>query len=362
MRPTGGLPRGRLRASGQSRVVMRAGGVVRAAPGGVALGLLVLLVMLVQPACAFVAGFGVGAKLQAGLRSAPRAAARRAVLVAQVPPYVALEEEENPEGLRECLDGDVAALRKSGEWNREEKDPIWAWKPRTIFTQVGADPTIESDQLIHRGPNAMKALYHWSDRVVLVYFKKEGCSICRVFQPILERVVKEYEDTDSVHFVDVEVLQNPIITKTAGLTSVPALAIYYDGVLIEQVKGAHCKKFMRKAFDTIVASKGATFAARRWAQERLRVAEMNDLVKSKPYKAMVAAHAEHPQQFPPAWRVSHSPSLGSLRRKRFGECGQVVRALFDEGEHHEVTRKLLPAFHSLPGHRWSDRLVVVPNP
>uniref|UniRef100_A0A7S1DJY6 Thioredoxin domain-containing protein n=3 Tax=Hemiselmis andersenii TaxID=464988 RepID=A0A7S1DJY6_HEMAN len=244
----------------------------------------------------------------------------------------------------------------------EERDPIWAWKPRTIFTQLNADNSIDSQQLIHRGPGAMKALYHWSNRVVLVYFKKEGCSICRVFQPILERVVKEYEHTESVHYVDVDVLQNPIITKTAGLTSVPAMCIYKDGVLIEQIKGAHCKKFMRKAFDTIVSSKGATAGARLWAQERLRTAQMDDYVRSKPYKTMIKAHEEHPQQFPPAWRMSHSPALGGLRRKRFGACGQVVRALFDEGEHHEVTRKLLPAFHSLPGHKSSDRLVVQPNP
>lgn len=283
-------------------------------------------------------GFTFGAGAGGSLRGrAPRAASsRRSVIVAQVPPY-ARDEEENPMGLRECLDTDVKELQQSGEWNREENDPIWAWKPRTIFTQLNADRSIDSGELIHSGPGAMKALYHWSDRVVLVYFKKQGCSICRVFQPILERVVKEYEDTKSVHFVDVEVLQNPIITKTAGLTSVPALCIYYDGVLIEQIKGAHCKKVLRKTFDKIVASKGATLAARRWAQERLDRSQMEDYVKSKPWRAMVKAHREHPQQFPPAWRVSQSPSLGSLRRKRFGDCGQVVRALFDEGEHHEVT-------------------------
>eukprot|EP00285_Hemiselmis_virescens_P019244 CAMPEP_0173392398 /NCGR_PEP_ID=MMETSP1356-20130122/19439_1 /TAXON_ID=77927 ORGANISM="Hemiselmis virescens, Strain PCC157" /NCGR_SAMPLE_ID=MMETSP1356 /ASSEMBLY_ACC=CAM_ASM_000847 /LENGTH=359 /DNA_ID=CAMNT_0014350183 /DNA_START=290 /DNA_END=1368 /DNA_ORIENTATION=- len=304
----------------------------RGSAGRLVVGLVVLLLVAAAD------GFGMGS-VSVGIR---RTSVRRTVseqrirVAAQLMPGMEApmaegEREEDPRGPRECLDDDVKKLKEVGSWDlSEEHDAFWAQTPRTIFSRVGLQRGTDKRELFHRGPEAMKALYHWSDLVTLVYFKKQGCSICRVFQPILERVVKEYEATESFNFVDVEVLENPIITKSAQLTSVPAICVYHEGILIEEVKGAHCKKYMRRILDAITASKGATATARQWGKDRQDAAQMEEYMTSARYKASARAQQEHAQQFAPAWRVSQSPAAGGFAAEevwavRAGGDGVVQR-------------------------------------
>mmetsp|Transcript_42370 Transcript_42370/g.103829 ORF Transcript_42370/g.103829 Transcript_42370/m.103829 type:complete len:319 (+) Transcript_42370:144-1100(+) len=216
---------------------------------------------------------------------------------------------------------------------------------RTTFSRSGAEP-VDMAQLIHRGPGALKTLYHSSSRVLCVFFFKKDCSICHVFQPILERVVKEYQPSESLHFVDLEVSENPVITKEAGVTAVPGVHVYFEGQLIDVHRGVHCKRFLRNAFDNLVASHGSSASAKRWAEDRLAEARKERFFSSDIYTSVLESQHEHFQQYREiAWSASNIVRSST----HLGLSATLASALQSQDEEAELNklRTMLPAFHML---------------
>lgn len=89
-------------------------------------------------------------------------------------------------------------------------------------------------------------------------------------QPILERVVKEYQEANSMHFVELEVTRNKDIVKQAGLKAVPVSLIFKGGVLVGEINGLLSKKSLRGKFDSMIAAYSGMDAAGIAARELLR--------------------------------------------------------------------------------------------
>ena len=64
------------------------------------------------------------------------------------------------------------------------------------------------------------------------------CAPCRVFAPIMNEVKRE---VSGVHFMDIDVDDNPEITAKYGVRSVPTVVIEKDGSEVARFAGVQSK-------------------------------------------------------------------------------------------------------------------------
>jgi thioredoxin 1 len=78
-----------------------------------------------------------------------------------------------------------------------------------------------------------------SDKPVLVDFWAEWCGPCRQVSPIVDEIAREHGD--KMHFVKMNVDENPITPAGYRVTGIPALNVYKGGELVKSIVGAQPK-------------------------------------------------------------------------------------------------------------------------
>lgn len=86
---------------------------------------------------------------------------------------------------------------------------------------------------------------------VLVDFWAEWCGPCRMVGPIVDEIADEYDGKAKVGKVDVD--SNPEISVKYGIRSIPALLIFKDGEVVDQIVGAVPKAQIKKQLDSQLA-------------------------------------------------------------------------------------------------------------
>ncbi len=82
---------------------------------------------------------------------------------------------------------------------------------------------------------------------VIVKFKTEWCSPCKVLHPIIEEVSKEVKD---VSFIEVDAEEHSELAARYGVMSVPALLFFKRGEEVERLQGVYPKEYiMEKIHD-----------------------------------------------------------------------------------------------------------------
>jgi len=79
---------------------------------------------------------------------------------------------------------------------------------------------------------------------VLVDFWAPWCAPCRMLTPVVEEITKDYEGRLKVYKVNVD--ETPDIASQYRVMSIPALIIFKDGKVLDQVIGAVSKAVLEK--------------------------------------------------------------------------------------------------------------------
>ena len=90
-----------------------------------------------------------------------------------------------------------------------------------------------------------------SSQPVLVDFWAVWCGPCRMQDPILEQIAKEYEGKVKIGKLNVD--ENPNTAAKYGVMSIPTLLLFKGGVIAKQWIGVQSKEALKAEFEKVLS-------------------------------------------------------------------------------------------------------------
>lgn len=124
----------------------------------------------------------------------------------------------------------------------ESEQPPVETEPET--PKADTEATFDVDAVRHRGSYALRKLYHDSDRLLVVKYVSPTCGPCHMLKPILDKVVDEFEG--QVHFIEIDIEEDPEIAESAGVIGTPTLQLFKDKAKVGELRGVKQKSQYRQ--------------------------------------------------------------------------------------------------------------------
>jgi len=116
--------------------------------------------------------------------------------------------------------------------------------PAAQPTEAEAAAEFDITRTRHQGGFALRKLYHDSDRLIIVKYASPTCGPCHTLKPILSKIVDEFDG--HVHYVEIDIEQDPAIAESAGVVGTPTVQFFRDKTLVGEMKGVKPKSQYRE--------------------------------------------------------------------------------------------------------------------
>ena len=90
-----------------------------------------------------------------------------------------------------------------------------------------------------------------SAQPVLVDFWAQWCGPCRRVGPTIDELAEQYKGSVKIGKLNVD--ESPNLAHSFGIQSIPAVLLFKDGQVVEQLVGAHSKERYQQALDNLAA-------------------------------------------------------------------------------------------------------------
>lgn len=89
----------------------------------------------------------------------------------------------------------------------------------------------------------------------LLDFWAEWCGPCKVMEPVLDEIEKEYKNKLTIKKLNVDEEQNQALVEQYHIMSVPTYIFIKNGEVVSQVIGAQSKDIFTKKIDSLLEEK-----------------------------------------------------------------------------------------------------------
>ncbi|MBD2311565.1 thioredoxin-disulfide reductase [Desertifilum sp. FACHB-1129] len=128
------------------------------------------------------------------------------------------------------------------EFHQTETEAAPSEAPKQQATDPEASFNLASTH--HEGGYALRKLFHESDRLIVVKYSSPTCGPCHTLKPILAKVIDEFDS--KVHYVEIDIEQDPDIAENAQVTGTPTVQFFKDKELLTELKGVKPKSQYRE--------------------------------------------------------------------------------------------------------------------
>ncbi|MGA1473707.1 MAG: thioredoxin domain-containing protein, partial [Prochlorothrix sp.] len=92
-----------------------------------------------------------------------------------------------------------------------------------------------------------RKLYHDTEQLIVVKYASPTCGPCHTLKPMLQKVVEEY--TGRLHYVEIDIEQDPEIAESAGVTGTPTVQFFKAKAKVAETKGVKQKSEYRRLIE-----------------------------------------------------------------------------------------------------------------
>ena len=104
------------------------------------------------------------------------------------------------------------------------------------------------NSVIHLDDDEFEASVIQSKQTALVDFWADWCQPCHMMAPTIDALAEDYGDRILVAKLDVDA--NPMTTHKYGIRGIPALLLFKDGKLVQQIVGVKPKEEVARIIDS----------------------------------------------------------------------------------------------------------------
>ena len=89
---------------------------------------------------------------------------------------------------------------------------------------------------------------------VLVLFSAPWCGPCRLTNPVVKEIMKQYQN--KIEVVEISTDDLPEVASDAGVLSIPTIQLYYEGKLMDTIVGCVAKNVLARSVDKVLEDLG----------------------------------------------------------------------------------------------------------